>query len=111
MDIPAAGLAGYVITLQPAALAQELLVSANSIAGTPEIVSRTPGSVSIVDSAALNESKVVGFEEALRKMTGVYARPEEGFSLRPNIGIRGLNPARSTKVLLLEDGVPLAYAP
>lgn len=111
VDIPAAGLAGYVITLQPAALAQELLVSANSIAGTPEIVSRTPGSVSIVDSAALNESKVVGFEEALRKMTGVYARPEEGFSLRPNIGIRGLNPARSTKVLLLEDGVPLAYAP
>ena len=31
--------------------------------------------------------------------------------LRPNIGIRGLNPTRSTKVLLLEDGIPLAYVP
>ena len=38
-------------------------------------------------------------------------RDEEGFGLRPNIGIRGLNPARSTKVLLLEDGIPLTYAP
>ncbi|MCA1634220.1 MAG: TonB-dependent receptor, partial [Acidobacteria bacterium] len=34
-----------------------------------------------------------------------------GFGLRPNIGIRGLNPTRSTKVLLLEDGIPLTYAP
>ena len=33
------------------------------------------------------------------------------FGLRPNIGIRGLNPTRSTKVLLLEDGIPLTYAP
>jgi Fe(3+) dicitrate transport protein len=111
VEVPATGQSGYVITLKPAVLAQELLVSANSVAGTPEIVSRTPGSVALIDSATLKESKVFGFDEALRKMTGVYARPEEGFSLRPNIGIRGLNPTRSTKVLLLEDGVPLAYAP
>lgn len=38
-------------------------------------------------------------------------RDEEGFGLRPNIGIRGLNPTRSTKVLLLEDGLPFTYAP
>ena len=49
--------------------------------------------------------------EALRKVTGVNARDEEGFGLRPNIGIRGLNPTRSTKVLLLEDGIPFTYAP
>ncbi|MBC7944521.1 MAG: TonB-dependent receptor, partial [Burkholderiales bacterium] len=36
---------------------------------------------------------------------------EEGFGLRPNIGIRGLNPTRSTKILLLEDGIPLTFAP
>ena len=44
-------------------------------------------------------------------MPGVFARDEEGFGLRPNIGIRGLNPTRSSKVLLLEDGIPLTYAP
>ncbi len=51
------------------------------------------------------------FSEALRKVSGVNVRDEEGFGLRPNIGIRGTNPTRSTKILLLEDGVPLAYAP
>ena len=48
---------------------------------------------------------------ALRKVAGIYTRGEEGFGLRPNIGIRGLDPTRSTQLLLLEDGLPLAYAP
>lgn len=97
--------------LEPAPLAQHLLVSGASIAGTPYIVSRTPGSVDVIGQTTLASSRVFGFDEALRKAGGVYARPEEGFSLRPNIGIRGLNPTRSQKVLLLEDGIPLAYAP
>ncbi|MDO9206597.1 TonB-dependent receptor domain-containing protein, partial [Methylotenera sp.] len=49
--------------------------------------------------------------EALRKAPGVVVRDEEGLGIRPNISIRGLNPTRSTKVLLLEDGIPLAFAP
>lgn len=99
------------VTLRPATLTQEILVSAGLLAATPEIVAQTPGSVEVLEPAALRESRVFTFEEALRKMSGVYARPEEGFGLRPNISIRGLNPTRSTRVLLLEDGVPLAYAP
>ncbi|MFW5967246.1 MAG: TonB-dependent receptor family protein, partial [Persicimonas sp.] len=35
----------------------------------------------------------------------------EGMGLRQNIGIRGLNPNRSRKVLMLEDGVPISLAP
>jgi Fe(3+) dicitrate transport protein len=99
------------VTLQPAALAQEILVSGGLIAGTPEVMSRMPGSIDVLDPRTLQESRVFGFEEALRKATGVHARPEEGFSLRPNIGIRGINPTRSSKILLLEDGIPLSYAP
>ena len=41
--------------------------------------------------------------EALRKAPAVNVRDEEGIGLRPNIGIRGLNPTRSTRVLLLDD--------
>lgn len=99
------------IELKPAVLAQEILVSANLIAGTPEVVSNTPGSVDVLDSAALRQAQVFSFDEALRKVAGISTRGEEGFSLRPNIGIRGLNPTRSRNVLMLEDGVPLAYAP
>ena len=49
--------------------------------------------------------------EALHKATGVNVRDEEGLALRPNIGIRGLNPTRSSKTLLLEDGLFVTYAP
>lgn len=107
-----AGAAGELeIRIRPAVLAQEILVTSGLIAATPEVVSRTPGSVDVVEAAALNQSRVFSFDEALRKVSGLSTRPEEGFSLRPNIGIRGLDPTRSRNVLLMEDGIPLAYAP
>ncbi len=72
---------------------------------------RPVGSAQSLDDTQLEESRVLTVNEALRKLPGVNVRDEEGFGLRPNIGVRGLNPTRSTKVTLLEDGVPLAYAP
>ncbi len=72
---------------------------------------RQPGSAHVVDKADLESARVLSVNEALRKVPGIVVRDEEGFGLRPNIGIRGLNPTRSTKVLLLEDGLPFAFAP
>lgn len=69
------------------------------------------GAASTVTASDLRDSKVFTTAEALRKVPGVNVRDEEGFGLRPNIGIRGLNPTRSTKVTLLEDGIPVSYAP
>ena len=69
------------------------------------------GSASVIDEREMRLSRVFTANEALRKAPGVHVRDEEGVGLRPNIGLRGLNPNRSTKVLLLEDGLPLAYAP
>ncbi|MCU0976538.1 MAG: TonB-dependent receptor [Steroidobacteraceae bacterium] len=81
------------------------------VIGTRENLDKIAGSGEILDRDLLENARVFTINEALRKVPGVYARDEEGMGLRPNIGIRGLNPTRSTKVLLLEDGVPLAYAP
>lgn len=69
------------------------------------------GSATVIDGRTLEESRVFNVNEALRKVPGVHVREEEGVGLRPNIGIRGLNPTRSTKTLLLEDGLPLSFAP
>ena len=99
------------LVLQLGSIAESVVVSSGHIAGTPETVERIPGSVEIIDEETLENSRAFTSTEALRKVTGVNVRDEEGFGLRPNIGIRGLDPTRSTKVLLLEDGIPLTYAP
>lgn len=72
---------------------------------------RIAGSTALVDETDLRRSRVFTANDALRQVAGLFPRDEEGAGARPNIGIRGLNPVRSTKVLLLEDGVPLGYAP
>lgn len=105
------GAMNLAFVLQPRAIAEEIIVNANRIAAAPEAVERIPGAVDVLDEETLQTSRVFTATEALRKVTGINARDEEGFGLRPNIGIRGLNPTRSTKVLLLEDGLPLTFAP
>lgn len=70
-----------------------------------------PGSGTTIEKEDIEKSRPFTVNDALRQAPGVFPREEEGLGLRPNIGIRGLNPIRSTKVLLLEDGIPLAYAP
>lgn len=70
-----------------------------------------PGSATIISPEDLTRSRSFTVLEALRQVPGVFARDEEGAGLRPNIGIRGLSPIRSTKVLLLEDGIAFGFAP
>ena len=97
--------------LRAGTFAEEITVVATSLAGSPEALHRIPGSVQVLDRHTLEASRVFNVSEALRKVPGLTVRDEEGFALRPNVGIRGLNPTRSSKVLLLEDGVPVTYAP
>ncbi|NOS88319.1 MAG: TonB-dependent receptor plug domain-containing protein, partial [Methylococcaceae bacterium] len=77
----------------------------------PETISRSVGSGTSLSATALFASHAANVNEVLRKVPGVYVRDEEGLGIRPNIGIRGMNPFRSTKVLFLEDGLPLNFAP
>ena len=100
--------------------AEELTqLSANTAIGVPRVdvignqeqLLKTPSSATIIEQEELESSHVFTTNEALRKVPGLVLRDEEGFGMRPNIGVRGLNPTRSTKVLLLEDGIPVTYAP
>lgn len=81
------------------------------IGSAPSALQRIPGSGTIIPSAVLAQSHPISTNEVLRKVPGIFIREEDGFGIRPNIGIRGLFPTRSTKVLLLEDGVPFSIAP
>lgn len=75
------------------------------------LISKTPGSATIVNSREIKQFAPLTSNELLRKVTGINVVDEEGAGLRLNISIRGLDPDRSRNVLMLEDGVPIALGP
>ena len=81
------------------------------VVGQRDNLLKIAGSGATIDETDLERARIFTVNDALRQVAGVYARDEEGLGLRPNIGIRGLSPIRSNKVLLLEDGIPLGFAP
>ena len=70
-----------------------------------------PGSAHVIDSEELAEFGQSDVLRVLRSVPGVYVQEEDGFGLRPNIGIRGSGLDRSGRIALLEDGVLIAPAP
>ncbi len=76
--------------------------------GTP----RVAGSAHELSEEDLEQFEYNDIERVLSaQVPGVTTRGEDGYGLRPNIGIRGANAERSAKVSLMEDGVLLAPAP
>ncbi|GAA4944802.1 TonB-dependent receptor [Halioxenophilus aromaticivorans] len=71
----------------------------------------TSGSASIIDKAQIEAFDAVDLTSLLSQTPGVYIRQEDGYGLRPNIGLRGATSERSQKITLMEDGVLIAPAP
>jgi Fe(3+) dicitrate transport protein len=99
------------VVLQIGGLAESIRVAPDRMLPGQDAERRIPGSFDVLDLARLETSRVTTTGELLRKAPGVHVRDEEGLGLRPNVGVRGLNPTRSSRVLMLEDGIPLTYAP
>jgi Fe(3+) dicitrate transport protein len=78
---------------------------------TPEDIFRMGGSVQALDEKELETLQYDDPNAVLLQVPGVYIRQEDGYGLRPNIGLRGTNPNRSSKVTLMEDGVLFGPAP
>lgn len=70
-----------------------------------------PGSAHVIGQEELKTFLQSDVMRVLRTVPGVYLQEEDGFGLRPNIGIRGSGLDRSARVALLEDGVLIAPAP
>ncbi|HLL83365.1 MAG TPA: TonB-dependent receptor [Longimicrobium sp.] len=81
------------------------------VTAAPLDLSRVAGSAVSVGEAELQQFDYSDVGRVLEKMPGVYLRGEDGYGLRPNIGLRGASSDRSSKVVLMEDGIPLAPAP
>lgn len=70
-----------------------------------------PGAGVEIDAAELERFDHTDVHQVLAAVPGVYVREEDGYGLRPNVGIRGAAAERSQKVTLLEDGMLIAPAP
>lgn len=82
-----------------------------TIIGHRTDVADVPGSAHVIDNESLEVFIESDILRVLRTVPGVYLQEEEGFGLRPNIGIRGSGLDRSARIALLEDGVLIAPAP
>ncbi len=69
------------------------------------------GTMSMLEPETVDLIKPVGTQELLELIPGINGYADDGFgNSRLSVGIRGLNPRRSARVLILEDGVPIQPA-
>lgn len=82
-----------------------------SIFGKKANLETATGSAAVIDQAQLEQFEFDDIHRVLQTISGVYVREEDGYGLRPNIGLRGATTERSSKVAIMEDGVLIAPAP
>ncbi len=74
-------------------------------------VADSAGSITYMSPQELKVQNYTDINRILRSVPGVNLQEEDGYGLFPNIGIRGSGTDRSSKILILEDGIPMSPAP
>ena len=75
--------------------------------------SEIAGSATYIGDDELKKSGYTDTEKIMGRVPGVFSQTEDGLGLRTNIGMRGTNPNRTTKINITEDGIlqgPAVYS-
>lgn len=99
------------VELSPEILKMNPIVVLKNLSRIDTPFLRTPGSSDVVSSIELKSFNDNDINRIISRIPGVYIQEEDGFGLRPNIGMRGTGVERSSKINIMEDGVPISPAP
>ncbi len=89
----------------------EVIVERNMLTGGSANIAAIPGSAHYLNYRQLNKFSYTDANRVLRNVPGLNIQEEDGFGLRPNIGMRGTGVERSSKISIMEDGILMAPAP
>lgn len=109
-----------IVAMAPAARAEDrdeqdrsVLLDTITVTGSRVDPADVGGSVQVLTQEELRVFSYSDVNRILRQIPGVFLQEEDGFGLRPNIGIRGSGTDRSARVAIMEDGIlksPAAYS-
>ena len=90
----------------------EATLPAITVTGTsilPSSVENLPGSYSVMTREQIEARTPFSIIETIREIPGLHVVAEDVAGTHLNIGLRGLNPRRSSRTMLLEDGAPTVF--
>ena len=88
-----------------------VIVSRVMLTGGENQIAPIPGAVHYIGPREMAQNNHYDIHQVLRDIPGVNIQEEDGYGLRPNIGLRGTGVDRSQKITLMEDGILTAPAP
>lgn len=100
----------FQLTEQPVEIS-EIVVERVMLTGGRRGLDDIPGAAHYIGPQELETFSYNNVHRVLKGVPGVYVQEEDGYGLRPNIGLRGTGSERSSKITLMEDGVLAAPAP
>ncbi|RPH06015.1 MAG: TonB-dependent receptor [bacterium TMED46] len=89
----------------------DVIADQSRLSGSGQNYYRLPGSISLISKAEVLEFNDTDINRIIGQVPGVYTQEEDGYGLRPNIGMRGTGLERSAKINMMEDGILIAPAP
>ena len=93
------------------AKAAERELEVRVVGSRADALQKVPGSGTVIGTKELKRAQPVDTAEMLRRVPGVQVRQEFSGGSRIDVSIRGLESGRSRRVLMLEDGIPMALNP